>query len=783
MRTSRIFVTLLGLLTLPLASIFAQGIGVGQWRDHLPYRTVNQTVEINGKIYAATPHSLFSYNLSDNSVERLTTISGLSDIGIGAIASAENSDVLVVAYTNGNLDLISGNKIINVSDIKRANLTADKEIYNITFKDKIAYLSCGFGIVALDVERQEIKDTYYIGENGSFVQVNDISVDGQYIYAATQNGVYFADIASQNLTNFNSWSILNMTIPHKNLSNLFHLNGTLHGNYSSTTSNIDTIYTYNPNLGDWERLEAISERENNSIEVLGDEVIIAHSASILRYNSSWEEIDRIFTYSGNSDSPSPLFATQTTDGSTIIGDRRQGLIISPLKNQYNSIIIQPTGPISINTYSITTQNNTVWVASGGRNASWRPRFIQDGIYIFNEEEWTYHNKLNDPGFDQIRDILAVAVDPTDEDHLYAASMGGGVVEIRNNKIQQVYDYSNSPLDQSQPDNPDWNWTGVTDIEFDESGNLWVTNSLVSKALKVLTPSGTWVSIDFSTLFQNPVVGDLLIDNSDYKWFILPGGNGIVVYDDNGTLVNTSDDRAKVLTNASGSGGLPSSTVYSIIQDQDNEIWVGTDLGIAVFYAPENIFEPGGANAQQILVNQDGYNGFLLETEIVTAIAVDGADRKWIGTESSGVFLMSSDGTDLILNFNEENSPLFSNTITTIKINDKTGEVFIGTDKGLIAYKGTATGIEYEFNEPYAYPNPVREGYDGLIAIKGLYRNSNVKITDIGGNLVYETFADGGQATWNGRDFNGNKAQTGIYLVFCASPDGAQSVVTKIMFVN
>jgi len=186
-----------------------------------------------------------------------------------------------------------------------------------------------------------------------------------------------------------------------------------------------------------------------------------------------------------------------------------------------------------------------------------------------------------------------------------------------------------------------------------------------------------------------------------------------------------------------------------------------------------------------LVEQDGHFQYLLETEVVTAIAVDGANRKWIGTQKAGVFLMSEDGTEQILHFDENSSPLLSNNITSIAINHETGEVFFGTDKGIISYKSTATkgSDKFKKEDVYAYPNPVREDYEGIIAIKGLVTNAVVKITDISGTLIYETIAEGGQAIWNGKNFNGEKAHTGVYLVFASNEDGSETIVTKILVIN
>ena len=259
------------------------------------------------------------------------------------------------------------------------------------------------------------------------------------------------------------------------------------------------------------------------------------------------------------------------------------------------------------------------------------------------------------------------------------------------------------------------------------------------------------------------------------------GGGLMVYNGAATVPNASN--TKKLSTAVGTGALPSTNVFCLAEDNDGEIWVGTDKGIAVFYSPSTVFAGENFDSQQILIEQDGQVQILLETELIQAIAIDDANRKWIATVNSGVFLMSADGTKQIHHFDESNSPLFSNDVKSIVINHKTGEVFFGTTKGLVSFRGTAAeGFEF-FTDVYSFPNPVKHAYEGPIAIKGLVTNSTLKITDISGTLVYETVSEGGQAIWYGKNFNGERVATGVYMVFCTNEDGTKKALTKILFVN
>ena len=284
------------------------------------------------------------------------------------------------------------------------------------------------------------------------------------------------------------------------------------------------------------------------------------------------------------------------------------------------------------------------------------------------------------------------------------------------------------------------------------------------------------------------LAQLMIDRYDQKWILMRysnlNTNSILVFTDNGTPDDPSDDQSKLLNSSPGSGNISGNYVNAVAEDRNGQVWVGSEMGICVFYNPENIFVPGqNFDAQQILVQQGSYTQYLLENEMVTAIAVDGANQKWIGTDRGGVFLFSPDGTKQIYHFTIDDSPLFSNRITAIAINPLTGEVFIGTDKGVISFKSTATEGGDTFSDVYAYPNPVKEGYTGYIAIKGLVQDAEVKITDISGRLIYSTKAAGGQAIWDGKNFSGRRAKTGVYLVMASNEDGSEKIVTKILIIN
>jgi hypothetical protein len=382
-------------------------------------------------------------------------------------------------------------------------------------------------------------------------------------------------------------------------------------------------------------------------------------------------------------------------------------------------------------------------------------------------------------------MMSLAIDPGNSRHVFIGSKGNGLLEMLNGLPVATYRDTNSTL-QVGIGNP--TQCQVVGMGYDSESNLWMLNSLAAQPLNVFTRDGNWHAFSLPGISGAPLFGDLTVDSYGQKWVNIIGnnaplGSGLMVFSDNGTLDDNTDDKTRFFTTGVGNGNLPSTDIRAITEDLENEIWLGTGKGIAVIYSPSSALTADNYDAQQVLIKQDGINQYLLESEVVTAIAVDGANRKWIGTESGGLFLMSADGTKQIRNFNEQNSPLLSNYIIALAIDQKTGEVYIGTNRGLISYKSDAIEGDGACNDVLVYPNPVRENYDGPVAIKGLVPNGNVKITDVSGNIVYETTSLGTQAVWYGKNFNGEKVHTGVYLVFSTDEEGKNTCVTKLLFIN
>jgi hypothetical protein len=767
--------------------LLGQAVAIGGWKEHLSYKNAVSVAEGNGKVYCATKSGIFILNKGDNSLERISKVSGLSDVEAVVLNFNKHNNKLIIAYQNSNIDIVeSNNAIINISDIKRKSIIGNKSINGIYILNQYAYLSCGFGIVVLDMDRNEVKDTYYIGTLGAAVNVRDITSDGTYFYAATDQGVFRALQNNPNLANYASWTKFSTTsgLPTGIYNTITAFNGNIYVNRSKYIMNNvmfqDSVYYYNGTS--WLNFSDTSAFTVYQLRTFNNKLMIVRRSYIDFYNTAGVNVERIFQYVGAGvDTKS---AVQDNNNQIWVADNWNGLV--HVHDNYNSWNYYLNGPATPNVRNLVANGEDIWIAPGSVDDAWSNLYLTEGVSRYSNGTWSRIGG-NYPGIvntDTLFDLLYIAVDPSNPERAFVSSWWDGLLEVHNNVPVKLYNDNdnNSTLH---------NFTGtnvckIAGLAFDQANNLWVCNPFNPNSMSVRHGDGSWEDINLSAVIGNsPYMGQMIIDKNDQKWVVLTRGGGLMVYKGGTTAdaVAGPAGNAKKLTTAAGNGKLPSTGVYCIAEDKDGEIWVGTDKGIAVFYSPESVFNGGNFDAQQILLEQDGNIQILLETEVIQSIAVDDANNKWIATLNSGVFLMSADGTRQIHHFDVNSSPLFSNDVRSIAINRVTGEVYFGTSKGVLSYRGTAIEGNESFTDVYAFPNPVTHDYSGPIAIKGLVDNTTLKITDISGSFVYETKSEGGQAIWDGKNFNGERVSSGVYMVFCTNEDGSQKVVTKILLIN
>lgn len=776
-----LLISILSIISLHLAA--QNEVSIGHWRTHLPFQNVKDVEIFGEKFYAATPYELFYYDIEDKSISILNKIKGLSDIGINTIRYNKATDALLVAYNNTNIDLIKHNgDIINLRDIKDHSIIGTKSINNVCFDGSTAYIACSFGIVVYNLEREEVKDTYYIGENGTYVNINDIAIFNDTIYATTDNGIFKASMHENSLANFAVWHLDSRLIhPLLKYNEIESFGGKLYTNYASTEFSKDTMFVYDGN--NWDYFMPENTSNVNEIRNCGQKMTISRYYTVHTINPAGEEVKLIYQLhnSNGASTITPSSATISSDGHYWIGDSRRGAMYS--RDAWNCTDILPNCPFSKNVYEISTQGENVSVATGGHTSTWSNIYLKDGVSQFDGSWWENYNSRTDASWSGLYDPVCSAIDPMDNSITYVGTWGFGVLKLKDGKIVETYNTSNSSLGALWADP---NIVRISGLVFDYDGNLWVANSSTTNILSVMKRDGSWNSFYLGNNNSNIDIGGLMIDNNGYIW-IMKRNNGdgrVIVFNNNGTIDNTNDDRVRVLYNTAGNGGINGSQVFSMATDLNGAVWIGTDSGPSVFYDTRAIFNSSSINASQILIDRNDGTGQadpLFDNIKVLSIAVDGANQKWFGLET-GVYQMSADCKKELANFNTDNSPLLSNAVNTMAIS-KTGEIFFGTDEGIISYRGHAAPGSDENTDVVVYPNPVRADFDGYVGITGLANNALVRITTIDGMFVTQLRAQGSQATWDLTNISGEPVRPGIYVVFSSLDDGTQKYSTKILVMK
>ncbi len=755
-------------------------VKIGQWLDHLSYAYANSVAKVGPKVYVSNGSGLSTYNEGDNRVEKLTKIHGLSDVGVSMLRKNEHNDALLVIYSNTNIDVIlPNNDIINVSDIKRKIIPGKKIINDVYFNRDLAYISCGFGIVVFDTKRLEIRDTYYLGNAISNLEVYQVTRNDTAIFAATPTGIYYGNI-SDNLSYFQNWTSLNTGIAAGPYNSIVNFNGKVIANYSeklkSDTSLRDTLYEYTST--GWVKYSINPNYQGSENKKLYDysrfnKLLILDQYGLAEYDAAGNRLNWVTNY--GFDYAEVMDGYYENNDKFWIADRRHGLVKTGGAPWKENTKISINGPENNFVNDIDIKDGMLVVAPVFLGETFDSQYLSFKPNIYETGEW---RSLRNCIPDSLKDINAVAIDPNDKEHIAFAAVGK-LIEVKSNQLQAVHHYGNSPLIGYQGGND----IRITGVSIDKYSNIWASITLGEKCVAVKKANGSWVLLDFEQTVVQPTVSKIIFDDSDQAWIILARGGGLMVYKDGAGLSQPNTSNTKLLSAAVGNGKMPSNDVQSMCKDKEGHVWIGTAKGVTVFYNPENVFTNANWDSQQILIEQDGHVQILLENDAITALAVDGVNRKWVGTASSGVYCFSPDGQNEIYHFTEENSPLYSNLIKDIVTDETTGDVFIATEKGIQSYRTSIIKGFDEFTKVHAFPNPIKPGYSGSVSITGLIDESDVKITDIYGNLVWSTKSQGGQIEWNLQTFNGVKASTGTYMIYCSSASGDQYSTAKLLIVN
>jgi len=764
---SKSFLTILILLGIFRAVHGQVDIPVGDWQTHFSYRQ-GQTLSVTDQwIYYGAENGFLRFDPVGSSPQLLTKLDGFADTGIGALAYEAAADVLAIGYKNGNVDFLTAEGIINQDAILEADIVGDKAINGIDFFEGKAYLSSNFGVVVINLDNFDIRESYLnIGPGGQEVQVQQSAFFNDSIFLATDKGILAGSLdPAYNLLDFNNWYQFGPTdsLAIKSYKGLASADEQL-----TALSEDDSLFNYRQ--GAWTPSNRQLAREVNSIQYSGDDLIICASGIIeLRTDQGAAVI--------TGELSNPMSAVYGASGSLWIADSDLGLL------RYDAGSIEnftPDGPFSDRSFVIYSAGDEQIVLPGGYDRFGNAEGITDGFSVLKEGQWYNYNATGLSGsieIPEVQDLVDVCGDPSG--NRYFASFGDGILQWNGDEAFTVIDENaNGSTLQPTFTNPDK--VEIGGIAIDREGLIWITNHNTYVPLHTWDGTNNWNVTKTFTYPRYPT--GITLDRSSNKWLKL---NPLT---ESGLLVVDSDESVwRNLTTQNNNGNLPDNKVTSLSLDRDGQMWIGTAKGVAYFPVPARVLSYTGDPENPVfdavnVVYPIFENRVLLRNEYITAIAVDLGNRKWIGTRK-GIWLFSASGDALFSFFNSENSPLPSDNITAIGIDEETGLVYIGTDKGMVSYRGTSTRGESSFGDVKIFPNPVRPNFAGLISISGLVQDSIVKITDVSGKLVYETRAYGGTATWNGADYNGTRATTGIYLVFIASEDGSETFVGKIAMVN
>ena len=737
---------------------------IGQWREHVPFSNVFHVVQSGGLIYSVSPFGYIIYDPIKKELQRKTKVSGLNGSRIIKFAKDPATEKIAVVYSNFNMDIIQEDKVYNIPDIFLKATAVDKTINNLVWQNNLLYVSTNLGIIVVDPIRKEIKDTYKTATQLPGSRINQVAFLGSDIYAATSIGIKRTALNVQWPGNLNDWFL-----ETDNLLGSGEYQTILNWKGNLVIQKKDSVLI---KVGaSWKTLY-ISQKPISAINTSGDKLFIMTSTagvgSILQFSSpveSYQTINSAFL-------SMPLYSAVSSDG-IWVADQKNGLLKISGSNTEKINIDAPAG---IAKGRGRYFNGEVIASSGSINADWKGELNPSGFFIFDGNNWTNYNKQESLLPDSILDIVDVVRNITNN-KLYAASFGGGLIELDKGKIKIFK--QGSPISSSL--NTPGNYL-VSGLAIDQKQNVWVSNFGSAPSLLVKKSDDSWTSFNIPFSFTENAVGKIMIDASNRKWIISPRGNGLFCLDDKGTIDQKNDDSWRFFQQGKGSGNLPSSNVLSVTSDRDGFIWVGTDKGIGIIQCTNNIFSSGACEAILPVVKQDNFNGLLFGEESVNDIAVDGANRKWVAT-NNGVWLISPDGQRIIYHFNESNSYLLSDHVFQVVVQEKTGEVFFFTENGICSFVSTATEPAIEKLRPVVFPNPVPPGYSGTIAIRGLKENAWVRITELDGKLVYQTRSLGGQAIWNGRTYKGEKISSGVYLVMVSDEFNEQQLATKIFFIK
>ena len=765
-------------------------IATGTWQDHPNFtRCVDVAASAElGLALVAAETAVFALTLDDSGsptgeTQRFGKAEGLSRADISTVALASDPAWAVVAYTEGTFDLVrldadgALSDVVSVTDLSEADLLGSKRPHRLVVDGDRMMLCTDIGVVEYDLNAQEVRDTWKLEAGGVALSVRSVARSGDLWWAATSSGLWTAPVGTPFPGNPATWSPAGLD--GADLIDLVPLESgglvTL-----ERREGPDAVW-WTPAGGNWTEVSTEFNESWLRLAADGDWFWASTPFGIVQWASNGQP-GAVRSQAGN-----VYFQPNGLDASA------QGLWLA---NAHSGVLrldavgdtfdgpLAPNGPRSNACIRLDAWNEWLWVASGGTDAAGVPLYRQEG---FSGRRGSWWRQIAPPegevGGDGVQDPMDVSIHPLDPEVAVFGSLEEGLIEIAGTEIRNFWNPGNSPLDWNS------NWSSercaVSALDFDRQGNLWVANEGTEHPLKMRDTEGEWHVFELEGLGPSTRFTRLLATQGGQVWMALGEGRGVAVMATAGTPGLASDDDFRILGQGEGEGGLPSSFVYALEEDLDGEVWVGTLQGPAVFYQPSGLFGADPIDAQQILIEQDGNFQFLLETETVWDIALDGGNRKWVATVNSGVFLLSPDGREQVAHFTAENSPLPSDEVYDVAIDQASGLVYFATPNGVTSFRGTATNFVSELGQSSLtiFPNPWRPEYPPAVTIDGLAFGSEVHIVDAAGRRVRQLDSAGGRVVWDTLDDEGYPVPEGVYFAFAGEADSRSGGSGKMVILR
>ena len=751
-----------------------QAAQIGSWKVYLSYHNATKNVAAGKTIYTVANGDLYSYNTEDTEVRTYDNLGLLNDVDIVDIGYSQEAKKIILIYSNCNIDLLDADdNVQNLSALKEKSLSG-QEISNMCIYGSTAYLSTGFGMIEVDMKEGVFRNTYRLGLDATSIAVNDNN-----IYLGTTTGLYVCSKAD-NMQLQANWKKYQESTDWSKL--LFYKDNLL-GVRNDSLFVIDTQHTNTITRITGSKVSFI--RETNDMLFWGDAKNVCYGSDVnsfttIKEDNTWSDV----TYLG---------------GTYWVSDQYKGLQGYKITNNQMQVAVSsiiPNSPIRNLAYKLNWADNRLLVAGGINTVLGREFFKEPTAMYVEDDQWTNFEEMTEiPEIYKnitLANTTDVVQDPKDPTHHYASLHRNGLCEYKNGKFVKLYNSDNSPLRSILSMSKYYmNYVSCAGLKYDADGNLWMLCSLTDTIVRVLRPDGKWNALYYEPIKMASLCDNIVVNNKGMVFLTSRRleMRGVFCIDTKGTLENNKDDKCILIQQIVNQDETVYDPIefYGICEDLDGRIWFGTTLGLFVIDEPEKVFDKS-FRVTQVKVNRNDGSGladYLLSGLPVTCIAVDGANRKWVGTENNGVFLISADGQETIHHFTTADSPLLSDAIQDIAVNAITGEVAIGTEKGLCSYMSDAIGAAEELvkDNVLVYPNPVRSDYTGPISITGMTMDAEVKILSSSGQLVWSGVSSGGLVTWNGCNMNGKRVSSGVYHVVANNNAGNKAIVTRIVVIK